>query len=68
MVYLVSAQQMEGKDTSFNIWLSKSDWRLDQILKVLTADKYPVMFGESERKQKWKSGQHMPTLRTTMQW
>lgn len=65
MVQLVSGQQMflEGKDKSFNIWLSKGVWR--QISKVLTADKYPVMFGESERKQKWESGQHMSITKNT---
>lgn len=68
MVDLVSVRQMflEGKDESFNIWLSKIE-RLDQTLEVLTADKYPVMFGESERKGKWESGQGKVIPRTSMQ-
>lgn len=43
------------------------DWIKVGFFKVLTTDKYPVIFGESGRKQQWESGQHMPILRTSAQ-
>lgn len=71
MVYLVSVRKCVLKERIIvlisDIQKVIEEWIKVRILKFLTTDKCPVIFGESGRKQQWESGQHIPRLRTSTQ-